>query len=58
MRIENELGLLYLHIGNIMCPNIVVLGEPLLEFNARQLRRLKDNLYYEVGFAGNTSNVP
>lgn len=39
-----------------MCPEIVALGEPLLEFNALETGGLRDVRKYEVGWGGDTSN--
>lgn len=39
-----------------MNPEIVALGEPLLEFNAVESGTLKESLQYELGFGGDTSN--
>ncbi len=39
-----------------MCPDIISLGEPLLEFNATSEGSLHNVRRYEVGFGGDTSN--
>lgn len=38
-------------------PDLISLGEPMVEFNARQVGRLRDVKTYDRGWGGDTSNV-
>ena len=39
-----------------MRPDVVSLGEPMIEFNAMSSGRLKDTLEFQRGWGGDTSN--